>query len=139
MLVTDAALRALVAVDLATGHHDVVAGGGAAFGTPAGIAVDAANDRALVTDQGLAALLAVNLATGERRVIAGAGPELRAPFAVAVDSGGSQALITDPGMASVVAVDLASGARAILQARATVMVQISPRRSVSSSTAIERW
>jgi DNA-binding beta-propeller fold protein YncE len=64
---------------------------------PSGIAIDAANDRALVVDPTSDALIAVDLATGERIALSGGsrgtGPEIHEGIAVALDPDGERALL----------------------------------------------
>lgn len=73
-LVTDAGLRAVLAVDLATGGRTVLSSGTvpdavSKWGNPLGIALDSANNRALVADNRLGALVAVRLADGARTIL----------------------------------------------------------------------
>lgn len=74
-LVTDAGLRAVLAVDLVTGARTpfsstTVPDAVNRWGNPLGIAVDTANNQALVADNRLGAVLAVSLADGARTILA---------------------------------------------------------------------
>jgi hypothetical protein len=73
-LVTDAGLRAVLAVDLATGARTVLSSGTvpdavSKWGNPLGIALDTANNRALVADNRLGAVVAASLADGARTIL----------------------------------------------------------------------
>ena len=73
-LVTDAGLRAVLAVDLATGARTVLSSGTvpdavSTWGNPLAIALDTANNRALVADNRLGAVVAVSLANGARTIL----------------------------------------------------------------------
>lgn len=84
---------------------------------PVGVAVDAANGRALVVDNQLPAVVAVDLGTGARTVLSdqgSAGKPFRKPVGIALDTVNNRALVTDEGLSAVIAVDLATGARTIL-------------------------
>lgn len=84
---------------------------------PVGVAVDAANGRALVVDNQLAAVVAVDLGTGARTVLSdqgSAGKPFRKPVGIALDTVNNRALVTDEGLSAVIAVDLATGARTVL-------------------------
>ncbi|MBN8280202.1 MAG: DUF4397 domain-containing protein [Gammaproteobacteria bacterium] len=84
---------------------------------PVGVAVDAANGRALVVDNQLGAIVAVDLGTGSRTVLSdntSAGTPFRKPVGIALDTVNNRALVTDEGLSAVLAVDLATGARTVL-------------------------
>ncbi len=119
-LVTDGffGLKAVVAVDLATGNRTMITGSGTALGDPRGITLDTANNRALVTDSLLDAVVEVDLATGDRTVISdantGSGAPLSFPMGIALDTANDRALVVDFGLDALLVVDLPSSDRVIV-------------------------
>lgn len=133
-LVTDDFLRAVVAVDLATGARIYLSDATTPdasnpFSAPNGITIDPdpANNRALVTDIFLDAVIAIDLSTGARTVLSDATtPDASnafiSPDGIVVDQvidpvsnqANNRALVVDSGLDAIVAVDLNTGARTIL-------------------------
>jgi hypothetical protein len=122
-LVTDSGLDAIVAVNLDTGARTILSNNASAglananFGDPRGIAVDAANNRALVTDTppGVA-IIAVDLNTGARSVfssntIPSAAVPLSIPWGIYVDVANNRALVGDVGRSAILALSLTDGSR----------------------------
>jgi hypothetical protein len=89
--------------------------------SPAAVAADPANGRALVLDTQLDALVAVSYATGERTIVSddatGTGDRLQDPTAIALDATNQRALVLDG--ATVIAIDLASGDRTPISGEAS--------------------
>lgn len=131
-LVLDAALLAIVAVDLSDGartvisdDEDTVTGGGAvgtgpAFSAPQAISMDAAGGRLFVVDDGLDAVLAVDLTSGDRTIVSdadhqgtpvGTGIAFARPVAVAHDAANTRLLVSDTIQDVIIAVDLTNGNR----------------------------
>lgn len=86
---------------------------------PIGIAMDAANGRALVADSTLDAVVAMDLTTGSRTIISDAlTPDATnafiGPIGITLDEATGRALVADRFLRAVVAVDPATGARTIL-------------------------
>jgi hypothetical protein len=84
-----------------------------------GIAVDAANSRALVVDNVRDSVAAVDLQTGVRTVLSNnATPDTVNPFTspvgIALDSANGRALVVDNRLAAAFAVNLQTGARTVL-------------------------
>jgi DNA-binding beta-propeller fold protein YncE len=124
-LITNNAAEELMSVDLTNGNRSVVSaldvrGDGPAFGTPEGVTMDTANNRALVTDSENNSLMAVNLASGDRTIISangrpatpevGTGPNFDFPIGVVLDSANNRALVVNNFSNLILAVDLATGA-----------------------------
>src|SRR5690606_35423476 len=115
--------HALLAVDLATGMRTLISNNNTpndsnAFISPAGIVLDAANNRALIldSDSNRRALMAVDLATGERTILCDATTPngehpFSSPYGIALDSVNTRVLVTDLNLDAFLAVDLAAGAR----------------------------
>jgi hypothetical protein len=124
-LVTDSGLDAIVAVNLDTGARTILSNNdspgiaAANFGDPLGIAVDAANNRALVveTPPGAATIIAVNLDTGARSVFSNSAvpntnaPLLSIPWSIYIDTANNRALVGDVGRSAILALSLTDGAR----------------------------
>jgi len=91
LLVLDALLATLFAVDRTTGTRSVLAQG-APFATPEAMALDTLAGRALVVDPGVDTLFAVDLATGARTVLRS---DFSAPRGVAFDPGSNRAIVSD--------------------------------------------
>ncbi|HEX5057537.1 MAG TPA: hypothetical protein VFX02_13705 [Gammaproteobacteria bacterium] len=123
-LVTEAFLPVgVIAVDLTTGARTPLSTGtvpnaDTPFDSPAGIMVDAANNRALVTDIDLDAIVAVDLASGARTILSGpVTPDVSNPLAdplgIVLDSRNHRLLAVDASLEAVVAVQPANGDRVI--------------------------
>jgi hypothetical protein len=115
-LVPDAPALDLIGLPATTSFPEVLLSNEA---NPSGVALDAANGRALVVDSQLRAVIAVDLGTGARSVFSddstpGGANAFRQPVAIAIDTVNNRALVTDVGLAAVLAVDLATGARSVL-------------------------
>ena len=116
--------NSLIAVDLANGNRTLVSGGfpgsitgtGPAFGFPQGLALDAANNRALVTDG--TSLIAVDLDNGDRTPVSdgttGSGTSFLNPQALTLDAANNRALVVDRSRLALFAVDLANGDRTLI-------------------------
>lgn len=124
LLFSDSFTQCVIALDLATGDcrffSDATHGAGTPLDEPAGIALDAANDRLYVVEHvvgGAHALLAVDLATGDRSLLSGlgvgSGSDFDFPDDVAIDSARSRLLVTERDR-GIVAVDLATGNRSLM-------------------------
>jgi hypothetical protein len=89
--------------------------------SPAAVAADPANGRALVLDTQLDALVAVSYATGERTILSddtrGTGERLQDPVAIELDAANGRALVLDG--ATVVAIELATGNRTPISGEAS--------------------
>lgn len=126
LYVVDEALRAVVAIDLATGVRtrisDAALGSGPALGALRAIDLDLAAGRALVIDDS-DAVIAVDLVTGSRSYLTsasvGTGPSIVAPHAVVVDAEQSRALLVDAALDALLAVSLTTGDRTIIAAPGT--------------------
>lgn len=129
LLVADADLDAIIAVDLTSGLRTVLSSSTSpnatnAFRNPADIIIDGANNRALVADSGLSAIISVDLTSGERTVLsdnsksAQTDVRLFAPRSLALDSVHNRVLVNDVSLHGftpvLLAVDLTSGARTLL-------------------------
>lgn len=133
-ILVDAALRAILAVDLQFGDRmilsDGVIGSGPEFSFPSAIALSAdcvdAPHCALILDSNQAALFAVNLESGARVILSdernGSGPNFQLPTTVAaigecngvLPAGAPCALVADAEAGALLAVDLASGHRTVV-------------------------
>lgn len=122
-LILDTALDALLTVDLnegpTLGQRNMLSADGTpdsvnVFSTPAGIAVDVENNRALVADAFASRLTAVDLDTGARSVLSQGteGLEWESPSDVAL-AGEDQALLLDISTRALIGVDLLTGQRVI--------------------------
>ncbi len=119
-------VRALIAVDLATGNRSVISndatGSGPAFSqNPADIATDLSANRVLVSE--LATLLAVDLTTGDRSIISdaanGTGTDFDRLRGIALDTANNQLIaanvkLVGSGEPSVFTVNLSTGDRSVL-------------------------
>ena len=112
----------LVWVDLASGDRAVLTdqnvGTGPALEAPTGMALDAANNRALVLDDTLDALVAVDLTSGDRVTLSdittGSGISFAAPISVAVDSANGRALVVDDALDALISTDMSNGNRLVI-------------------------
>jgi hypothetical protein len=90
--------------------------------SPAAVAADPANGRALVLDTQLDALVAVSYATGERTILSnddkGTGERLQDAVAIELDVANQRALVLDG--ATVIAIDLATGDRTPISGEASL-------------------
>lgn len=124
VLVADAGLRAVVAIDLTSGQRKILSDQSTydsvkPLGTLTAIAVDEVNGRALIVDSGSNLLIAVDLLSGAHTTLSSATssngngnfPFTVASESIAIDQLHNRALITDSGTDTVIAVDLTSGAR----------------------------
>lgn len=98
-LLVDAALRALVAVDLNSGLRSIVSdddtGTGNSFSAPNGVAYDAVNNRAFVADG--SEIIAVDLANGNRSVFSSLAGEAVARDVALEESGSRRLLLISSG------------------------------------------
>lgn len=89
--------------------------------SPAAVAADPANGRALVLDTQLDALVAVSYATGERTILSddetGTGERMQDAVAIELDAANQRALVLDG--ATVIAIDLATGNRTPISGEAS--------------------
>lgn len=121
LVVSDASLKQVVAIDLGSGARRRLSGGGQgagrAFVEPWGLALDLAGNRVVVVDRSSEVVFFVDLSTGDRTTLSDStspGPVLDDPVGVALDPTRNRALVVDSGNDAVVAVDLTSGARTIV-------------------------
>jgi len=135
-------LSAVVAVDLATGERTNLSttpplpsfgalsrGFFPQLGSPLGIEVDSANNRALVLDPIAGGLIAVDLSTGERSYISvnwyPSWASLKVPTILiypqdlVLDSNNNRALVIDSYLDALVAVDLSTGVNTIISNNTT--------------------
>ncbi len=125
LLVADAGLGAIVAVDLATGNRTLMSsssptGSGVAFDQPVQVKLDAGSSRLLVLDGSVNrnALVAVNLVNGNRTVLAdsatGTGALVNAPLALAFNAATARAYVAAYTGGEVSEVDLGTLGRSLL-------------------------
>jgi hypothetical protein len=125
LLVADAGLGAIVAVDLASGNRTLMSsssptGSGIALDQPVQVKLDASGSRLLVLDGSVSrnALVAVALANGNRTVLAdsstGSGALVSAPLALAFDTATSRAYVAPYQGGEIGQVDLGTLARTTL-------------------------
>ncbi|MEM8816259.1 MAG: hypothetical protein AAGE85_10545, partial [Pseudomonadota bacterium] len=112
--------EAVLAIDLATGDRAYLSaagsvGGGPPFEGAYGLALDAANGRALVVNDGGASVIAVDLLSGNRSILSddntGTGAAFGRPTNITIDARNNRALVVETQPPSIVAVDLATGNR----------------------------
>lgn len=132
LLVTDAALDALIEVDVigdgapGGGARTVVSGpsrgDGPSFESPTGLAHEPLSDRFLVVDSAAQALLAVDRDSGDRTLLSSAARGFGEPFStpryVAWDPIATRALVLNQDPFKLIAVDIASGDRTLLSSAA---------------------
>jgi hypothetical protein len=124
-IVGDASLRAILTVDLLTGHRNILSdaahGQGPVFVSPNGLAV--AGGSALVLDASLNTLYSVDLATGDRAIVSGGGVGVGIDFnssaGLAFDAAAWEALVTQqtPALVMLMDADPLSGDRGVLASR----------------------
>ena len=148
LIVADAYLAALIAVDLSDGSRTVVSGctsadlcpadeqnvgDGITFLHPQAMDINSSATRIVVVDDALDALFAMDVATGDRAVASGcrlrsvclieeigSGPSLDKPTAVVLDDDVDLAYVADAGLAAIVEVDLNNGDRSSVLSPITV-------------------
>lgn len=117
LLVSDAARKAIFAVDINTGNRTTLSssspsGTGTTLEAPIRMKLDAANSRLLVVDGDINrnALVAVALATGNRTTLAdattGTGVALRFPLSVALDAANNRAFVAASAGGEIAAINL---------------------------------
>jgi hypothetical protein len=100
-------------IDLATGAHRTVSGGGA-FGVGGGLAYDNVNARLLSMDQASFRLESIDVISGVRTELMGAGIWPVRPHSIAVDAERQIAYITEDAYDAIIAIDLQSGYRQLI-------------------------
>ena len=148
LIVADAYLAALIAVDLSDGTRTVVSGctsadscpadeqnvgDGITFLHPQAMDINSSTTRIVVVDDTLDALFAVDVVTGDRAVASGCrlrsvclieeigiGPSFDKPTAVVLDDDVDLAYVADAGLAAIVEVDLNNGDRSSVLSPITV-------------------
>lgn len=154
-IVLDASAPAIVSIDLSNGDRTIISdpgnGGGDAFASPLGAALDAANDRLIVANPDPGGdndfLLDVDLASGNRSVLSrgdvtspvaapaiGSGPAFNFPQNVAVDSANQIGYVADTILDALIAVDLDTGNRSTGPAGAADFPRVTNRTSLPPGT-----
>jgi hypothetical protein len=120
-LVIDAGGNALLSIDLGTGEDAIIEGIGPELSHMTGVALDAANDRALLTGywggEG-PSMIAMDLSNGDRTVLidetVGMEEDLLILQGVAIDAAARTALVISDWSSSLVALDLVTGDRTVI-------------------------
>lgn len=114
--------NSLYGIDITSGNRTEVAGffvgAGPSMQGVLGVAIDAANNRALGVDDLTDSLLTIALDTGDRVVVSdgttGTGTTFGNPASVVYDAANNRALVLDWDLNAVLAVDLTNGNRTII-------------------------
>lgn len=124
VLLVDASLDAVVAVDLVTGVREIISNrstpnAATPLSYPVDLVLDSLNNRVLVLDWVLDAVVAVDLNTGVRTNISSPSfPDeknsLSIPRKLVLDKTNNRVLVLDTGLNAIVAIDLTSGVRTIV-------------------------
>lgn len=120
--VADTAYRAIIAVNIFSGHRSYFSSNGVNSGPefilPNAMIMDYENNRILVGDSGRKSVIAVNTLDGSRSYVAnnavGSGTEFKWPYPVVVDEENNLAYVADAGENVILVVDLDSGNRFVL-------------------------
>jgi len=123
-LVADLDLKAIIAVDLASGSRTILSDAttpntNIPFSFPYSITLDNTHGRALVVDFGLNAIIAVDLGTGARTIVSDATTpnainSFVNPKSLVLDNANNRMLVTDYDLSAVIAVNFTTGARTIV-------------------------
>ncbi len=110
-LITDTALRGIVAIDLSSGEHTMFSDGAtpssaAPFLSPESLVIDPVRGRVLVVDTALEALVAADLRDGERSILS---DDISGGGDIAIDPTNLRVLLTDYAEGGLIEVDLDSG------------------------------
>jgi len=129
VLVADAALNAVMAVDLTTGTRTIISDlttpdAENVLSRPKSLVLDSANNRALVLDWNLNALVAVDLVTGARTIVSNdlvpkTDYVLEGLRDLVLDSAQNRVLVVAESLDAVIAVDLVTGVRTIVSSGIT--------------------
>ena len=148
LILTDAYLAALVAVNLTSGERSVVAGcttpdlcigdelnvgDGISLLHPPALDMNSSATRIVVVDDALDALFVVDAVTGDRAIVSGCrvrdvcviderglGPSFDRPVAVVLDEDADLAYVADNGLQAIIEVDLGAGHRSDVLSSSTV-------------------
>ena len=148
LILTDAYLAALIAVNLTSGERSVVAGcttpdlcigdelnvgDGISLLHPPALDMNSSATRIVVVDDVLDALFVVDAMTGDRAIVSGCrvrdvcmigerglGPSFDRPVAVVLDEDADLAYVADNGLQAIIEVDLGAGHRSDVLSSSTV-------------------